>query len=140
MKIIRYQDSAGTVHLGQKHDDGSVTRLQGTLFDNPAPTSEPAEVSKLLAPLVPTDIICIGLNYRKHAAESGKPAPEFPVMFMKNTGALQHPGDAIALPRHLRSDAVDYELRLLADVGSPSGDTRTVESRALMRVNDPNET
>jgi hypothetical protein len=56
-------------------------------------------VTKVLAPLEPRDIICIGLNYRKHAMEGNLPIPEFPVVFMKNSGALQNPNDPIVLPR-----------------------------------------
>jgi 2-keto-4-pentenoate hydratase/2-oxohepta-3-ene-1,7-dioic acid hydratase in catechol pathway len=61
--------------------------------------------------------MCIGLNYKHHAAESKAPVPEFPVLFMKNPGALQHPGEPIAIPRHLRSDEVDYECELAVVIG-----------------------
>jgi 2-keto-4-pentenoate hydratase/2-oxohepta-3-ene-1,7-dioic acid hydratase in catechol pathway len=117
MKIVRYLDSAGSVQLGQLHDDGRTTRLVGDLFGELRDTGTPADLHKLLAPLVPTDILCIGLNYRKHAAEGGKLVPEHPVVFMKNLGALQNPGDPIVLPRHLRSDSVDYECELAVVMG-----------------------
>jgi len=116
MKIIRFLDSDGE-HLGRQHDDGRVTLLTGDLFGCPADTGEPAIVEKLLAPLEPRDILCIGLNYRKHAAEGGKEPPEHPVLFMKNTGAIQNPGDPIVLPRVLRSDSVDYECELAVVIG-----------------------
>ncbi len=48
----------------------------------------------------PVDIICIGLNYRKHAEEGKQPIPEQPVVFMKNCGALQDPGQPIVLPEN----------------------------------------
>ena len=117
MKVVRYQDSAGAVELGRLREDGHVTRLEGDLFGTLRDTEQPADVHKQLAPLVPTDIICIGLNYRKHAEEGGKPVPEFPVVFMKNIGALQNPGDPIVLPRRVRSDAVDYECELAVVIG-----------------------
>lgn len=65
------------------------------------------EIASLLAPIEPRDILCIGLNYRKHAAEGNQPIPDWPVVFMKNSGTLQNPGDPIVFPRRLKSDAVD---------------------------------
>ena len=112
MKIIRYETAAGEQAYGQQHAAGAVTRLSGDLFGSLTDTQQPVQVAKLLAPLVPRDIICIGLNYRKHADEGGKPVPEFPVVFMKNSGTLQNPGDPIVLPRRLKSDSVDYECEL----------------------------
>lgn len=117
MKIIRFQDSQGVISWGRLHGDQSVTLLAGHLFDQPTDTGKPAEVAKLLAPLEPQDIICIGLNYRRHAAEGNQPIPEFPVVFMKNSGAVQNPRDPIVLPRRLRSDAVDYECELAVVLG-----------------------
>jgi 2-keto-4-pentenoate hydratase/2-oxohepta-3-ene-1,7-dioic acid hydratase in catechol pathway len=117
MKIIRYEDARGTIHFGCVHDNAKTTRLSGELFGGLSDTGEAADVKKLLAPLVPVDIICIGLNYRKHAAEGNSPIPEFPVVFMKNIGALQNPGEPIVLPRKLRSDAVDYECELAVVIG-----------------------
>jgi 2-keto-4-pentenoate hydratase/2-oxohepta-3-ene-1,7-dioic acid hydratase in catechol pathway len=112
MKIIRYQTSTGQIAYGQQNTDGRTTRLAGQLFGELADSGETADVAKLLAPLEPRDIICIGLNYRKHAAEGNMPIPEWPVVFMKNSGTLQHPFAPIVLPRRLNSDAVDYECEL----------------------------
>jgi 2-keto-4-pentenoate hydratase/2-oxohepta-3-ene-1,7-dioic acid hydratase in catechol pathway len=117
MKIIRYEDARGTIHHGCVHGDSNVTRLNGELFSGMSDTGETADVKQLLAPLVPVDIICIGLNYRKHAAEGNSPIPEFPVVFMKNIGTLQDPGKPIVLPRKLRSNAVDYECELAVVIG-----------------------
>jgi len=72
---------------------------------------------KLLAPIDPPVILCIGLNYRKHAAETGAKIPEHPVLFMKSAGTLQNPGDPIVLPTKLRSDEVDYECELAVVIG-----------------------
>lgn len=119
MQILRYRDSAGNIHLGARHAGGQATRLEGELFGNLRDTREPAQVAKLLAPLQPADIVCIGLNYRKHAEEGGQPIPEYPVVFMKTSSACQNPGDPIVLPRRLRSDAVDYECELAVVIGKP---------------------
>jgi 2-keto-4-pentenoate hydratase/2-oxohepta-3-ene-1,7-dioic acid hydratase in catechol pathway len=112
MKIIRYQDSGGKILYGQLHPNGSATRLDGDPLTHLRDTGEAANPSKLLAPIIPRDIICIGLNYRRHAAEGNQAIPEYPVVFMKNSGTLQNPGDPIVLPRKLRSDSVDYECEL----------------------------
>lgn len=117
MRLIRYQDSAGAVHYGSQHSDGTATRLQGDLSSGWRDTGEPADVAMLLAPIEPRDILCIGLNYRKHAEEGRQPIPEYPVVFMKTTTAVQHPGQPIVLPRRLRSESVDYECELAVVIG-----------------------
>jgi 2-keto-4-pentenoate hydratase/2-oxohepta-3-ene-1,7-dioic acid hydratase in catechol pathway len=118
MKIIRFL-SAGREHLGRLHDDGHATLLEGDLFSEGGPrdTGTTAQVDKLLAPVEPRDILCIGLNYKQHAAESGAEPPAHPVLFFKNSGTLQNPGDPIVLPRRLRSDEVDYECELAVVIG-----------------------
>lgn len=117
VKIIRFQDPQGTIRHGVDHGAGKVTILEGALFGSRKDTGVAAQVAKLLAPLEPRDIMCIGLNYRKHAEEGGKPVPENPVLFMKNAGTLQNPGDPIVLPRVLRSNEVDYECELAVIIG-----------------------
>ncbi len=118
MKIIRYADSAGEVHYAVVREDGSAHRVIGDIFDEFEITSEVAVVHKLLAPVEPVNILCIGLNYRRHAIETGAPLPKFPVVFMKSTSALQNPGDPILLPSHLASTQVDYECELVVIIGS----------------------
>ncbi len=71
----------------------------------------------MLAPVVPAQIIGIGLNYRKHAEETGAKLPEFPIVFFKNRAAVQNPGDAIEIPRKLASEQVDYECELAVVIG-----------------------
>ncbi len=117
MKIVRYRDHDLRTHYGVENPDASVARIDGDIFGAWSPTSERADVAKLLAPVVPTQIYCIGLNYRRHAEETNAKIPEHPVLFMKGVGALQHPGEPIVLPRHLRSDEVDYECELAVVIG-----------------------
>jgi len=128
MKIIRYLDAAGRVEFGRRHDDQSVTRLEGDLFAGLVDTGQRADVQKLLAPLEPREILCIGLNYRKHAEEGGKPIPTQPVLFMKNVGSVQNPEDPILLPRRLRSDMVDYECELAVVIGRPCKNVSKAEA------------
>ena len=117
MKIIRYQSPTGEIGYAQEHSDGMVTKLRGVLLDGLEPSGETAPVARLLAPLDPTAILCIGLNYRRHAAETNAPLPQFPVLFFKNPAALQHPGEPIVLPRWQSSAKVDYECELAVVIG-----------------------
>jgi len=117
MKITRYQSSTGEIHYAQEHADGTATRLRGSLFEGLTPTSEPVEISRRLAPLDPTALLCIGLNYRQHAAETNAPLPQFPILFVKNPATLQHPGEPIVLPRWMSSSKVDYECELAVVIG-----------------------
>ncbi len=117
MKIIRHENAAGEICWAEQHADGTASRLDGDLFGGLAKTGEPASVRRLLAPLTPAVIFCIGLNYRQHAAETNAPLPDIPVVFMKSPGALQHPGGPIVLPRWMRSTKVDYECELAIVIG-----------------------
>jgi 2-keto-4-pentenoate hydratase/2-oxohepta-3-ene-1,7-dioic acid hydratase in catechol pathway len=117
MKIVRIQDSTARIETARQHDDGKFTAVEGSIENGYKDTGRSVAAARLLAPVVPTSILCIGLNYRKHADEGGKPHPEFPVLFMKTPAAVQNPGDPIVLPRTLRSDAVDYECELAVIIG-----------------------
>ena len=117
MRIIRYQSSSGTTHHGSLQPDGTALRIEGDIFAGFSVTNETVRPEKLLAPIQPTAIFCIGLNYQKHAAESNSPIPQQPVLFMKSPGAAQNPHDPIVLPRHLQSDEVDYECELAVIIG-----------------------
>ena len=69
------------------------------------------------APVAPTGILAIGLNYRHHAEETHAKIPEYPVLFMKSASAVQNPGDPIEIPTHLASSEVDYECELAVVIG-----------------------
>jgi 2-keto-4-pentenoate hydratase/2-oxohepta-3-ene-1,7-dioic acid hydratase in catechol pathway len=76
----------------------------------------PASSVKLLAPIPdPPKVICVGLNYRDHAAESGVPIPREPVLFSKFSSAIIGPEEPIRLPPV--SQEVDYEAELVLVVG-----------------------
>jgi 2-keto-4-pentenoate hydratase/2-oxohepta-3-ene-1,7-dioic acid hydratase in catechol pathway len=120
VKIIRYHDQKGEVGYAAQQPDGSALKLAGNIFNSPEITTEQVEVVKLLAPVQPSSIICIGLNYRKHAEETGAKFPEYPVVFFKGVNTLQHPGEPILLPTHLKSDEVDYECELAVVIGRAS--------------------
>ena len=117
MKIIRYQDQKGNLGHALAQANGIGLKLAGNIYGTHAITTEKADVVKLLAPVEPTAIICIGLNYRRHAQETNAKIPKFPVVFFKGLNTIQHPGDPILLPTHLRSDEVDYECELAVVIG-----------------------
>lgn len=117
MKIVRYQNAAGEIRWGELKEDREVERLEGTLFGALTQAGESEKPAKILAPLVPAAILCIGLNYRRHAAESGAAIPERPILFVKGPNTLQNPGDPILLPTHCPSEEVDYECELAVVIG-----------------------
>jgi 2-keto-4-pentenoate hydratase/2-oxohepta-3-ene-1,7-dioic acid hydratase in catechol pathway len=117
VKIIRYLNQQGEAGIAARQADGSALKIAGDIYNSPQTTTEPADVAKLLAPIKPSSIICIGLNYRRHAQETGAKIPEYPVVFFKGINTLQHPGDPILLPTHLKSDEVDYECELAVVIG-----------------------
>ncbi len=70
---------------------------------------------RLLAPVEPTKIVCVGLNYRTHADESGMALPSEPLLFFKPPSSVVGPDEAIVLPP--QSERVDYEAELAVVVG-----------------------
>jgi 2-keto-4-pentenoate hydratase/2-oxohepta-3-ene-1,7-dioic acid hydratase in catechol pathway len=117
MQIIRYLDSNRQEKYASLQADGTAREISGDIFGKYSVTGKTADVAKRLAPVVPVNLICIGLNYRRHAEECKANIPEFPVVFIKTTTAIQNPGDPIVLPRKLRSDEVDYECELAVVIG-----------------------
>ena len=126
MKIIRYLDRHGNEHYGAEQEDGSAMELAGTLFSELNPTNRPADV-RLFAPLKPSQILGIGLNYRRHAEETKAKIPEFPVLFAKGLNTLQNPGDPIFIPTHLAGggDGLSASLPSLLEADAKTCPART---------------
>lgn len=122
MRIIRFIDEQGDIRLGEEPCGDRARILTGDLYGQPEPTEQTARVAKLLAPVEPCNIFCIGLNYREHAEESGAPIPDSPVIFMKPTSALTHPNDPIRLPACQNGEEVDYECELAVIIGKKARD------------------
>ncbi len=114
MRLIRHLTPAGPAYAALQ-PDGSAREISGDIFGDFIVTDRTLTPGKLLAPIAPTNILAIGLNYRRHAAEGGKDAPERPVLFIKATSSVQNPGDPIELPRS--STKVDYECELAVVIG-----------------------
>jgi len=117
MKIIRFANSQGIIAHAAQQTDGSALVIEGDIFGDFRVTDQKAEIAKLLSPVQPFAIICIGLNYKFHAEETKAAIPQHPVVFMKLPNVVQHPGDPILLPTHLKSDKVDYECELAVIIG-----------------------
>lgn len=116
MKIIRHLSANGPAYAALQ-SDGSARAIEGDIFGEFRVTSRSVEPGKLLAPVVPANLLCIGLNYKQHAAESHSQPPPHPVLFIKNTAAVQNPGDPIEIPQKLASAKVDYEAELAVVIG-----------------------
>lgn len=114
MRIVRFM-SSGEIHFGRQIDADNAFLIDGELFGPHRITDRRIRIEKLLAPLIPTDILCIGLNYREHAKESNSPLPTTPVLFIKAGNSLNNPFDPIPIPR--RSSQIDYEVELAVVIG-----------------------
>jgi 2-keto-4-pentenoate hydratase/2-oxohepta-3-ene-1,7-dioic acid hydratase in catechol pathway len=132
MKIIRYEDPSGKIRHGAEQGGGSVVRIEGGLFGEHVATREAASIRKILAPVDPVTIWCIGQNYREHAAEIGMGVGEHPVAFMKGVNTVQGPGGPIVIPERAGSSEVDYEAELVVVIGKVCKDV--TRERALEYV------
>src|SRR5512139_88889 len=121
MRIVRYL-SEGNARYGIV--EGSVLHpCDGDPFTRLIRHSPVLDLSgvKLLSPVTPPNIICLGLNYRGHAEETGHPLPSEPLLFIKATTALCGPGDPIILPEQYQ-DNIDYEAELAIVIGKLARD------------------
>jgi len=118
MRIARIAQPDGSISYGSPTETSRTYReLVGSWAAGFAATGRELTAARLLAPLDPAAILAIGLNYRDHAAETGAPIPEYPVLFFKNPRSVAAPDEPILLPRRLRSDEVDAEAELAVVLG-----------------------
>ena len=95
---------------------GGLGRLEEWIAANAEAAPTVPEGSRLGSPIArPSKIICIGLNYRDHAEESGMQAPAEPVVFFKATTALTGPNDGLVIPPN--SKKTDWEVELAVVIG-----------------------
>src|SRR5437764_7385927 len=117
------------------HDTGLTMRDVLTRgLDNARPVTAHPRTAVQPRPAVPDPgkIMCIGRNYREHAAEQGAEAPEAPLVFAKYSSALITDGDAIRLPTI--SDRVDWEAELVAVVGRRCKDVPESDAWGVIAV------
>jgi 2-keto-4-pentenoate hydratase/2-oxohepta-3-ene-1,7-dioic acid hydratase in catechol pathway len=114
MRYLRHLTGQGPAYAAEL-PDGRCVAVDGDLLGPHAVTDRTVSLGPRLAPISPTTLIGIGLNYRQHAAEGGKPVPTRPMWFMKSLGTVQHPDQPIHLPA--TSTKVDYEGELAVVLG-----------------------
>lgn len=116
MRIVRFQAGGGAPQYGWLLED-KVGEIQGDPFGRyrRKDADKPLSSVKLLAPCVPSKIVCVGRNYVEHAKELGNEVPKIPLIFLKPPSAIINPGDPIILPP--QSKQVEHEAELVAVIG-----------------------
>jgi 2-keto-4-pentenoate hydratase/2-oxohepta-3-ene-1,7-dioic acid hydratase in catechol pathway len=119
MRICRFTTSESLVaQFGIFDGDAirisSAETVEAVLHARTDSTSAVSTI-KILAPVMPSKIICVGRNYREHAAEMGNKIPDEPLLFLKPPSAVIGNGDCIALPR--ASQQVEHEGELGVVIG-----------------------
>lgn len=115
MKIVRFEIN-NTISYGILTADKQVEVLNGDIFHNAFTKTGkrlPLENVKLLAPCAPSKAVCIGLNYHDHAKEMNLTLPEEPLIFLKPSSALNHPGGAIIYPAISKNLHYEGELAIV---------------------------
>jgi 2-keto-4-pentenoate hydratase/2-oxohepta-3-ene-1,7-dioic acid hydratase in catechol pathway len=128
MKVARIRLDGGRAAYAAVEPDGYHV-IKGDPFGRIEYTGEtvPAARAALLAPVVPPQVVAIGLNYRKHAQESGMPVPVAPVVFIKTCNTVAGPGDDIVLPA-MAPNEVDYEAELVIVIGEKAKNVPEAEA------------
>ncbi len=128
MRLLRFRHgdriATGVADTG----DDTVRVLAGTFFEDPLPTGEELALDELhlLAPVLPSKLVCVGKNYAAHAAEFGMTVPEEPLLFLKPSTAVIGPNDPITLLPV--SNRVDYEGELAVVIGRLARNIRAEEA------------
>ncbi|QXP53901.1 fumarylacetoacetate hydrolase family protein [Cellulophaga sp. HaHa_2_1] len=106
----------GEDYTEQFFGSDGIARLKNWLNDNESKCALVAKETRLGSPLCrPSKIVCVGLNYAKHAAESGMQIPKEPVLFFKATSSIIGPNDTVILPKG--STKSDWEVELAIIIG-----------------------
>ena len=119
--------------------EGRFRLIDGDIFDK---FSEGAEITSesldVLPPVSPSKIVCIGLNYKDHAAEQHKELPDEPLMFIKPSTAVVGPGEPIEIPADV--GRVDHEAELGLVIGRTASRVKAGDAHrhilGLIAVND----
>lgn len=116
MRVFRLLESpnAPAVHARPADGGWEEVRREGPCF---APTGRRFRAGRILPPVDPRAIFCIGVNYASHAREFGHAQRQWPTVFHKSPASVIADGETIRLPRWLRSDKVDFEGEIAVVVG-----------------------
>ena len=117
-RLYRIQYQGATEYAVER--DGALGRVSGDMFGGYTAGGAiagglNAPGLRVLAPVKPSKIVCVGLNYKDHAAETGRALPSEPLLFIKPSTAVIGPGDPIRLPPGV--GRVDYEAELGVVIG-----------------------
>jgi 2-keto-4-pentenoate hydratase/2-oxohepta-3-ene-1,7-dioic acid hydratase in catechol pathway len=113
-RIYRVRSGMGGRYAVER--DGNLYWLEGEIFGDYRPGAEITEKGlQFLAPVQPTKIMAIGLNYKDHAAEMKKALPEEPLVFMKPASAVVGPEHPISLPEW--AGRIDHEAEMAIVIG-----------------------
>ncbi len=132
MKILRFE-SDGRISYGLLDaGSGKIREIAGPPFDTVQVTGRgfPLDDVRVLAPVTPSKIVAVGLNYRDHAREMGKAIPEEPLLFLKAPSALNRPGGDIVYPRASRR--VDHEAELAVVIGRTAKDVMRKDAPSFL--------
>lgn len=108
--------SFGEDYTEQFFETNGIERLNAWLKENESACAPVSEATRLGSPICrPSKLVCIGLNYAKHAAEAGMKIPNEPVLFFKSTTAIVGPNDDVVIPKG--SEKTDWEVELAVVIG-----------------------
>lgn len=128
-RVVDAWAALGEPHRGSLREliaHGRVDDLRSRIGDTGAP-SHPQSAVRLLPPITdPEKIICIGLNYKEHAAEVGAEPPSEPIVFGKFRNALVGPDATVTLPAN--STKVDYEAEVAFVIGRQAKDVAAADA------------
>jgi 2-keto-4-pentenoate hydratase/2-oxohepta-3-ene-1,7-dioic acid hydratase in catechol pathway len=118
MKIIRFLSANKEILYGAYNQETpAVARIiEGDIFGDYKVTVKEALIVKLLAPLVPVNVLALGINYKKHGDETAMSYPDQPILFLKATTSIVGHEEPIILPV-VGPDCVDYEAELAVIIG-----------------------
>lgn len=128
MKIARFQHD-NKVEYGII-EDGLVRVIDGPIFEDNIRLSDiyiSTDEIRLLAPVFPSKVVCVGLNYKDHAEELGIPIPDEPIIFLKPPTSIIGPGENIFYPAGI--GRLDYEAELALVIKKISRDVSTENAR-----------
>lgn len=132
MKIIRVSERGGKIAWGSVGSDATeIYRIEGNVYGEWGVSGEIIEIEALLPPVEPPNILALGLNYKKHADETGIIYPEIPVMFIKGTNSVTGDGMPVVLPA-AGGDHVDYEAELAVVIGKTAKNVSVKEAKKVI--------
>jgi len=118
MRIIRFLAGDKRILYGAFNQEtpARARLIEGDIFGNYKITDQELPVAKLLAPVVPVNILALGINYKEHGDETGLSYPDQPILFIKATTSIIGHEWPIALPE-AGPNHVDYEAELAVIIG-----------------------